>query len=142
MSFGNILSRVSGVAALVLFLSSLPLQAAVNDIRSAHGLAPLARSATLDAVAREHARYLARLGRLSHSGPQGQIGDRARAAGYDYCQVAENLARGHRSEDAVLRGWLRSPSHRRNLLHRDFAEYGMARTGGNVWVLVVGRRGC
>lgn len=103
------------------------------------GLNPLQRNARLDAAARAHAQWIARTGRYGHSGQGGSThADRARAAGYCYRALAENIAWGIPSSDQVVEGWLNSPGHRRNILTPQLREYGLAGADG-YWVMVIGQ---
>ncbi|MWD29550.1 CAP domain-containing protein [Aquicoccus sp. SCR17] len=116
---------------------------ALNEFRVAQGRAPLVASPVLQQVAEGHAQDMARNGFFSHRGSNGStIGNRARAAGYGYCFLAENIARGQRSLDEVMRGWAGSPGHRQNMLNPQAREFGLARQRGNTWVMVLGRPGC
>lgn len=115
----------------------------INTVRAAEGRAPLAVSAVLSHAARAHAQDLARTGRFSHMGRDGSnVGDRVRRAGYGFCFVAENIAKGQGTPEEVLRGWMASPGHRRNLLAARATEYGLVRGAGRLWVMVLGRDGC
>lgn len=117
--------------------------AKVNHLRRQAGRAPLRWSPVLEAVAQAHADDLAHRGYFSHQGADGSsISDRVTRAGYNWCAVAENIAKGQRSLDAVLASWKGSAGHRRNMLSADMAELGVARGPGNTWVMVLARRGC
>ena len=63
-----------------------------NDFRRQNKLSELRRNPRLDEAARRYAKYLARSGKFSHSADGRQPADRIKAAGYRFCQVAENLA--------------------------------------------------
>ena len=116
---------------------------AVNAYRAAAGLAPAAPSEHLTVAAEMHARDMAQNGFFSHKGSNGSSsGDRARATGYRYCVVAENIAKGQRSLAEVMQGWANSPGHRANLLHPRITEFGLVRQTGDIWVLVLGTPGC
>ncbi|WP_417523179.1 CAP domain-containing protein [Marinovum sp.] len=120
-----------------------PALAKVNHLRRQSGRAPLRWSPVLEAVAQAHADDMAQRGYFSHRGVDGaSVGDRVRRAGYSWCAVAENIAQGQRSLDAVLAGWQGSPGHRRNMLSAAMAELGVARGPGNTWVMVLARHGC
>lgn len=81
---------------------------------------------------------MARAGFFSHTGSDGSdIRTRVSRAGYRWCAVAENIARGQRSLEAALEGWKASRGHRRNMLSRRMAEIGVARGAGNTWVMVL-----
>lgn len=110
----------------------------VNRFRRRNGRRALRWSPVLAAVAQGHADDMARAGFFSHSGSDGSdIGVRVKRAGYRWCAVAENIARGHRSLDEVLEGWRASRGHRRNMLNRHVTELGVARGPGDTWVMVL-----
>jgi uncharacterized protein YkwD len=104
-----------------------------NGLRRSQGLAPLDEDARLTSDARAFAAYLARTGKFSHTADGRTPADRATAAGYDYCHIAENIAyaedsRGFKSEPlarTLMEGWAASPGHRRNLLDPESQEIGV-----------------
>ena len=106
---------------------------AANGFRADNRLAPLASSPVLTDEARRFAAYLAATGRFSHTADGREPGARAKAAGYDYCELAENIAleqdsAGFQAQRLVrlfMTGWEASPGHRRNLLDPDVAETGV-----------------
>ncbi|MBV2358303.1 CAP domain-containing protein [Thalassococcus sp. CAU 1522] len=115
----------------------------LNGLRGEAGLAPLKPSPALEEAAMQHAMDMARNGFFSHTGSDGStVASRVRAAGYGFCQVAENIAKGQESPKNVMRSWVDSAPHRKNLLLRDIEEYGLVRAPGDIWVLVLGRGGC
>ncbi len=104
-----------------------------NDFRRKNGLSALRADPALTAAARAFAAYLARTGRFAHDADGGGPGERAEAAGYAYCEVAENLSTEtsvlaltpeRRAQDA-MQGWTTSPGHRRNLLLARAADTGV-----------------
>lgn len=107
--------------------------AKTNAFRGRHKLGAVRRNARLDRAAQAYARYLARTGRFSHSADGRRPADRIKAAGYRYCQVAENLAlnvdsRGFAADQlagAAVTGWENSPGHRRNMLAPHVTEIGV-----------------
>ncbi|WP_323766767.1 CAP domain-containing protein [Marinovum sp.] len=115
----------------------------VNRLRRQSGRRALRWSPVLTAVAQAHADDMARNGFFSHSGSDGSsISDRVSRGGYGWCAVAENIAKGQRSLDEVMRSWQGSPGHRRNMLSSNMTELGVARGGGNTWVMVLAKPGC
>jgi uncharacterized protein YkwD len=104
-----------------------------NAFRAGRGLGGLTENPVLTAEARDFAAFLARTGSVSHAADGRTPGDRARAAGYGYCDVAENIGaeldshgfRGRRLADDLMRGWEASPGHLRNLLNDQFVEVGV-----------------
>ncbi len=112
----------------------------LNAFRAANGRDPLVLNAALTAAAQEHARDMVTRNYYGHDTPEGLgPGDRARAAGYGWCLIAENIAWGLNSETAALTAWEDSAGHRRNMLMSRANEYGFARFG-DAWVLMLGRR--
>ncbi|SLN47281.1 Cysteine-rich secretory protein family protein [Roseivivax jejudonensis] len=115
----------------------------INQYRAQNGLPALRYDRTLEAVAKDHAVDMVRGNFFSHRGSDGsKVSTRAKRHGYNYCRVAENLAKGYGRAGDVVRGWIGSPAHRRNMLLRDVRDYAMVKAQGGVWVMVVGRRGC
>jgi uncharacterized protein YkwD len=119
--------------------------AAVNAERRAAGLAPLRTEARLHVVAAGHAEDMARRGFFDHLSPEGVTPmERVRQGGYAPHRVAENLAKGLFEPAEVVRRWMLSPGHRRNILDPAVREVGIAvvaREEGQevlpVWVLVL-----
>jgi uncharacterized protein YkwD len=100
--------------------------ARVNDAREKAGLAPLRSNAHLDLAAQRHAEDMLARRYFAHENPEGKtVRDRARAAGYDWRNIGENLAENQFTVDEVVENWLRSPGHRRNILNPNFRELGV-----------------
>jgi len=119
-------------------LPSLPaVEAAIvrstNESRRAEGRQPVSRNAVLDQAARRFAEFLATSGLFAHEADGRQPADRAKAAGYAFCSIAENLAlnldsRGFSSNtlaDEAMDGWKKSPGHRKNMLLAHVTEIGV-----------------
>lgn len=105
-----------------------------NAFRRANALQTVKPNAALTAAARAFAGYLAKSGKFAHEADGREPAERAQAAGYSYCQIAENLAwnlnsRGFETRALarqVVDGWKESPSHRANLLQAAVTEIGVA----------------
>jgi hypothetical protein len=108
----------------------------ITAARASAGLSPLERDPGLDGVARDHAVRMARARELSHESEDGDPVERLRAAGVDAGCVGENVAHASTLALAHRSLWL-SPSHRANLLRREFRRVGVAVVhddSGDVWV--------
>ncbi|SFO00629.1 Cysteine-rich secretory protein family protein [Roseovarius lutimaris] len=115
----------------------------VNAARAKSGRGAITLSPKLTRAAAAHARDMAENRYFGHTGANGSsIGDRVGRQQYRFCFVAENIAKGQGTLDEVLRGWMASPGHRQNMLHKSAAEYGLVRGPGSLWVMVLGRSGC
>jgi uncharacterized protein YkwD len=113
------------------------LAAMVAAARAAGGLRPLGRDARLDAVAREHAARMAAAHELAHDAGDGDPVERLRDAGLDPREAGENVAHAASLPLAHRALWA-SPSHRANLLGREFDRIGVgvARDShGDAWVV-------
>lgn len=104
-----------------------------NAFRQSQGLPPVERDAALDAAAQQFARFMARTGKYGHGADGRRPPQRAAAAGYDYCLVAENIAYQYRSSgfdssgalaQTLVEGWKQSPEHRHNMLLEAATETG------------------
>lgn len=120
--------------------------AAVNTARAAAGLPALYWDMRLATAAARHAADLQTCGQLSHTGCDGSdLVLRLRLANYPYRFGAENLALCDCDAAAVVRLWMDSPGHRRNLLAPEAEAIGAdVRTDTGdprrvLWVLVFGR---
>ncbi len=120
--------------------------ALVNVARANVGLPALARNAALETSAQAYADQMNRENFFGHTDPKGKtLKDRIDAVGYYSADVSadckcvkgyvlgENLARGQRTPEEVVRSWLESPSHREAMLGADFTDLGVGVQSG-VWV--------
>ncbi|MGE0769071.1 MAG: CAP domain-containing protein [Hyphomicrobiaceae bacterium] len=104
-----------------------------NQFRKEQGLGQVRRNRALDRAAQSFARYLAKSGKFAHEADGRQPAERAKAAGYWYCAIAENLAlnldsRGFTVEKLsrdTVEGWKASPGHRKNLMLAGVTETGV-----------------
>ncbi|HEY9699356.1 MAG TPA: CAP domain-containing protein [Trichocoleus sp.] len=97
-----------------------------NAFRQQHGLPALGINTQLTRAAQTYAKQMALEDVFSHRGADGSSPwDRIRNAGYRYSDAAENLAAGHQTPESAVRGWIRSPGHRANLLAWQVQEIGI-----------------
>lgn len=73
---------------------------------------------------------------FSHAAQDGsKAGTRIDDAGYHWRTYGENIAFGYRNEKEVVKGWLLSPGHCKNIMSKAYKEMGVARVG-NYWTQV------
>lgn len=129
------LARLS-IIALLMALPTSVLALDLNSFRAQHKLPPLSYSATLAGAAYEHARDLARRGRLDHDGFKQRVG--ALVSGMS----AENVSYGCDDQPCAIQQWARSAGHRRNMLLKGITAFGIASAradnGRRYWVMVLG----
>lgn len=101
---------------------------------------PLTWNEQLEAAAAVHSADMSRQHFFSHTGSDGTTaGERIEGAGYRWKGYGENIAEGYRSEDEVIKGWLISPGHCKNIMDKNFKEMGISRSG-NYWTQVFASR--
>ncbi len=109
------------------------------------GAEPLVWNQTLADAAMEQAKFLIKKNKLSHTGAKGStVGIRVKKLGYQWIAVGENLAMGQITLQEVIKDWMNSPGHRRNILEPAFTEFGAAvvesSKGQLIWVQVFGSK--
>ncbi|RTZ78674.1 MAG: CAP domain-containing protein [Gammaproteobacteria bacterium] len=88
---------------------------------------PLTWNSKLESAARRHSRDMADNDFFSHTGSDGtNVADRAREAGYDYSYIAENIAAGYKTPEAVMEAWMASPPHCTSIMSKNYREFGNA----------------
>lgn len=111
----------------------------LNAERGGANVTRVTEDSRLSAAARAHAQDMVRHGYLSHTDRNSNtVGDRAAAVGYNWNYIAENIARGQRSNEEVVAAWMRSPSHAENMIDPRAEDFGLGRVD-NTWVLMLGR---
>jgi uncharacterized protein YkwD len=117
--------------------SLVALQAGVldqlNEIRRAHGLAPLSLDPALSEAARDHTAEMLADGYFAHSSANGQafwkrIQRFYPSARYSYWSVGENLLwlPGTVGPVGALNLWMASPEHRANILAPGWRQIGIS----------------
>jgi uncharacterized protein YkwD len=119
----------------------------INAERRRQGLSPVVYNPQLDRMAKIQAENMARFQKMSHNLPESSLptlGDRARYVGYTFGRIEENVALGYPDAESVVRGWMSSTGHRRNILDRNVSEtgIGIARSsaGGLYFCQVFGKQ--
>ncbi len=105
-----------------------------NQFRQAEGRAAVTANATLAQTAQDFAGFMARTDIYGHEANGQKPAERAKAHGYQYCLIAENIAyvfrtSGFTTEELAkqfVEGWKNSPPHRKNMLEPDVTETGVA----------------
>lgn len=113
--------------------------AAINAERASKGRPAIDWNTKLEAAARGHAEDMAAKGYFDHKSLDGsEFTDRIAREGYRACFWAENIAQGQRDVAGVMKAWMNSRGHKRNILHRRAKEVAVARADGDIWVMVLG----
>ncbi|MBM7703131.1 CAP domain-containing protein [Metabacillus iocasae] len=110
----------------------------VNQERQKAGLAPLQLDTKLSDVAREKSRDMMNKGYFDHQSPTyGSPFDMMKQFGISYKAAGENIAKGQRTPEEVMNGWMNSSGHRANILSNNFTHIGVgyvkASNGTTYW---------
>jgi uncharacterized protein YkwD len=106
----------------------------LNEERTARGLGKLKRAAPLHAVAGAYAKRMVRQRFFEHTSPDGgTFLSRIKRTSYlrgniKRWSVGENLAWGagkRATPESIVKGWMRSPAHKRNIVNGRFHELGL-----------------
>jgi uncharacterized protein YkwD len=104
----------------------------LNDVRAGQGLRPLTLASGLENAAVAHSRSMLDAGFFEHESADGSpFSARVRryygVAGFERWAVGENLlyTTGEISAARVIKAWMDSPSHRRNMLSPAWREAGI-----------------
>ncbi len=102
-----------------------------NSEREDLSLPVLRRNAVLDAAAQLKAEHMAKEGYFAHYSPGGVspwhwFG----VAGYSFVHAGENLAVHFTDSDEVVEAWMKSPTHRANIVNGNYQEIGVGTARG------------
>ncbi len=102
-----------------------------NDDREDLGLARLAINDTLITAAGMKANDMAEKSYFAHVSPEGRTPWYwISLAGYNYLYAGENLAVNFYDSEEVQEAWMDSPTHKANIVSKNFTEIGIATASG------------
>ena len=93
----------------------------VNVQRGQHGLPALSESARLDRSAQGWTNVMVHVHSFTHGA---DFAARISAVGFRWSNAGENIAAGFRTPASVVRAWMASPGHCRNILSPVFRDVG------------------
>lgn len=107
----------------------------VNEIRAENGLNALTYDWELSRVARFKSQDMKDNHYFAHNSPvYGTPFQMIRNFGISYRTAGENIARGYRTPQAVVDGWMNSSGHRANILNSSYTKIGVGYVpSGNYW---------
>ncbi|RGB33002.1 CAP domain-containing protein [Rhizophagus diaphanus] len=126
---------------LVTAFNSKLMLKLVNDERKKVGVSPLSLNSKLMSAAQKHTNYMVKINKLTHEDPRGTLKVRVKAEGYSLISVGENIAEGFgtNEEARVMQKWMGSSLHRKNILNKNFIDFGVGFGGGKYWTQVFAR---
>ena len=121
------------LSTLLMGAATLPSQELLslhNAERVRHKLPLLIIDLRLQAAAQKHASAMALAKKISHD----RWVEGIRAVGYHGSSMSQNVALGQLNAKAVTKAWMRSPSHKQNILgDYQYVGFGVVRAGGRLW---------
>jgi hypothetical protein len=121
-------------SSVLLFTNAQRYKAGLPNLTASPVLTQIAFTKMSDLFARQY---------FAHEAPTGEdVSDLAKAAGYAYIAVGENLALGDfYSNKHVVDSWMDSPGHKANILATKYSEIGIAAgkgmyKGRYTWIIV------
>ncbi len=115
--------------------STLTLEEQVVDLvnleRKKNNIPPLKLNWQLQRVARIKSEEMRDKKYFSHTSPTyGSPFDMLKKFNIPYRSAGENIAKGQKTAEAVMRSWMNSEGHRKNILNRNYTEIGVGYANG------------
>ena len=133
----------TGSTGTVSTVNSMEKQVAslTNSERKAKGLSALTLDSQLSKLARLKAEDMAKKGYFSHTSPTyGSAFDMMNKYGVSYRTAGENIAKGQKTAESVMNGWMNSSGHRANILSSAYTNIGVGYAkdsrGNTYWVQI------
>ncbi len=102
-----------------------------NEVRKKYGLPPLRYNKNLEQAAYQKAQDMFQKNYWAHFGPDGTTPWQfILQSGYQYQYAGENLAKNFLFSDGVVDAWMNSPTHRENILKKEYQDVGFAVVNG------------
>jgi uncharacterized protein YkwD len=122
--FSNVLGVATDISISKLFTLT-------NKERERSNLPTLKMSSELSVAAEKKAEDMFKNDYWSHFGPHGESPwDFIKQSGYQYEYAGENLAKNFLFSQNVVDAWMNSPTHKENIVKKEYAEVGYAVKNG------------
>lgn len=124
---------VPKAAVLAAGISAKNVIELTNKSRAKAGLPALVENGKLSAAARDKANDMVKQDYFAHTSPAGTTPwDWLKKEDYKYKYAGENLAINYASAESQHEAWMKSRSHRDNILNANYQEIGVAVLNGKV----------
>ncbi|MCS7093080.1 MAG: CAP domain-containing protein [Patescibacteria group bacterium] len=123
--------EISNILGFATDISAKKLFELTNEERRKHNLAPLQYNEKLAKAAYDKAQHMFSKNYWSHYGPDGSAPwDFILKNNYHYEFAGENLAKNFLFSEGVISAWMKSPTHRENILKKEYQDVGFAVVNG------------
>ncbi|MFH1427029.1 MAG: CAP domain-containing protein [Patescibacteria group bacterium] len=128
---GSLLSIVIGIFLLpqIAWMTNITAEELINltnEERIDAGLNSLTANQLLTKAAYDKAQAILASGKFQHNIDDKKFSDWVRDTGYKYSYVGENLAIDFYTNEGIIKAWLNSELHKKNLLSSYYDEIGIA----------------
>ncbi len=121
------------ISRLLARLSQELIIQEVNPVRKDQGFLDLEINEKLTQAAQLKAEDMIKRNYFSHTGPEGETPwTWLDQAGYNYAIAGENLAMDVNDPKVLVKAWLDSPAHAKNILNSHFADIGIGIAKGEI----------
>ena len=104
-----------------------------NQVRKEAGLAELKQNDLLNQAAEAKAKDMFKNDYFAHTSPKGVTPWYwIKQSGYAYGYAGENLAINYDTAESEHKAWMKSPTHRANILNKNYQEIGIAVVEGKI----------
>jgi len=132
-TFKTINGCFNSVLGFATDISVEKLYQLTNQEREKQGLSDLIYNEKLETAAKLKAQDMFSNNYWAHYGPTGSTPwDFILNAGYKYEYAGENLAKNFLFSNGVVNAWMNSPTHKENILRREYSEVGFAIVNGTL----------
>ncbi|WP_018392807.1 CAP domain-containing protein [Bacillus sp. 37MA] len=112
----------------------------VNQERAKAGVKALQLDTKLSDVARTKSADMKNKGYFSHQSPTyGSPFDMMKQFGITYKTAGENIAKGQKTPEEVMKAWMNSDGHRKNILSADYTHIGVGYVDGHWTQMFIGK---
>jgi len=132
-TFKTINNRFNSVLGFATDISVEKLYQLTNQEREKQGLSDLTYNEQLAEAAKFKAEDMFSKNYWAHYSPTGSTPwDFILNAGYKYEYAGENLAKNFLFSNGVVNAWMNSPTHKENILRKEYSEVGFAIVNGTL----------
>lgn len=121
----SLLITATASAAFASEITPNNLETLINNERVYRGIKPLNNNSDLDAAATDKAKDMILRNYFEHFAFGAAPWDFIVKRGYNYLYAGENLAMDFDTSEGTVAAWMKSPSHRKNILNPDFEDTGI-----------------
>lgn len=114
-------------------ISDVELLNLTNYERVQNGLPPLSLSRQLSSAAQKKGQHMFQNDYWAHFAPDGTTPwEIIKGEGYNYTFAGENLAKGFTTSHDAVKAWMKSPTHKENILSENYEEVGFSIAEGKL----------